>query len=99
MLHFKKQTHQVPPLKIPENCYDVIEGKIVSTQWIMAAQLASDSSESEFDEEFSDQESPDYEDIQNKHEILISPAMAYLAFYILFWEKIFFKLKKNKNKK
>ena len=22
----------------------------------------------------------------NKHEILISPAMAYLAFYILFWE-------------
>ena len=23
---------------------------------------------------------------KNKHEILISPAMAYLAFYILFWE-------------
>ena len=26
------------------------------------------------------------QNITNKHEILISPAMAYLAFYILFWE-------------
>ena len=35
----------------------------------------------------------------NKHEILISPAMAYLAFYILFWEIFFKKLKKKKNPK
>ena len=31
----------------------------------MAKQLASDSSESKFDEEFSDQESPDYDKSQN----------------------------------
>ena len=33
----------------------------------MAKQLASDSSESKFDEEFSDQESPDYTDSQNHY--------------------------------
>ena len=42
----------------------------------MIAQLASGSSESEFDEDFSDQESSDYEDSQNHDvEVAVRPYM------------------------